>query len=77
MSAYFLEAKKICEKWGVPYLDLYFGTTEVDGKQVSYSSDLLLTDTDTYFVEEGDVHLSAEVYDVISPYIGEWIATMK
>lgn len=77
MSAYFLEAKKICEKWGVPYLDLYFGTTEVDGKQVSYSSDLLLTDTDTYFVEEGDVHLSAEGYDVISPYIGEWIATMK
>lgn len=75
MSAYFLEAKKICDKWGVPYLDLYFGTTEVKGKQVSYSSELLLTDTDTYFVSPNDVHLSAEGYDVISPYIGEWIAT--
>ena len=74
MGPYFVEAKRICEKWEIPYLDLYFGSTEFQGEQKLYSQDILLTDTNTYFVDE--IHLSAEGYDVISPYIGRWIATM-
>lgn len=77
MSAYFTVAKQVCEKWGVSCLDLYFGSTEVNGKQMAYSKDVLLTNTNTYFVAPCDIHLSAEGYDVISPYIGKWIATIE
>lgn len=77
MSAYFLEAKKICEKWGISYLDLYFGTTEVEGVEIAYSKDLLKTASNDYFTASGDIHLAASGYDVISPYIGKWITTIQ
>ncbi len=77
MSAYFLEAKKVCEKWGISYLDLYFGTADKDGSRVAYSAELLQTSTDTNFISSGNIHLNAAGYDVISPYIGRWIQTIE
>ena len=62
----------ICKKWGVDWLDLYDGHTE-DG--LSYSTDILKTDTTTYFPGGSDcIHLNSAGYDVIYPYIAKWMA---
>ncbi len=67
-------AKKICKKWDIAYLDLFDGTAH-DGK--SYSRDILKTHTPEYFPGEGDqIHLNSAGYDVISPYIAEWIESI-
>lgn len=73
---YFRMAKQICEKWDIPYIDLFEGTVEVDGKELSYSDDILKVSEATNFRKEGDVHISALGYDVISPYISAWMRTI-
>ncbi len=81
MSKYFAMAKLVCEKWGISYFDMYWGTVNVDGEELAISSELLLTHEDTYFKTDphptGDVHIGASGYDLISPYIGEWISTIE
>ncbi len=81
MSEYFTVAKRICEKWGISYFDMYWGTVSVDGEELAISSELLLTHDDTYFKTDtnnaGDIHVNASGYDLIAPYIGEWISTIE
>ena len=76
-GAYFRMAKQICAKWDIPYIDLFEGTVEVDGKELSYSNDILKVSEATYFRAAGDVHISATGYDVISPYISAWMRTIE
>lgn len=77
LGTYMDVAKQICDKWNVPYLDLYSGTVIVDGQELSYSLDILNTDEGTYLVSPpNDVHINEEGYNAISPYIADWIATL-
>ena len=73
---YFRMAKQICEKWDIPYIDLFEGTVEVDGVELSYSDDILKVNEATNFRDAGDVHISATGYDIISPYISAWMRTL-
>lgn len=79
MSSYFNMAKKICEKWSIPYIDLFDGKVEVNGKLLSYSYDILKMDTSEclYDCDLGEVHIGGKGYDVISPYIADWMKTLK
>ncbi len=67
---------KACEKWGIDYINLYSGKT-ADGKL--YSKDILKTDTpeNLYGKDTGEVHISGSGYDIIAPYIEEWIISLK
>ncbi|MBQ2922077.1 MAG: SGNH/GDSL hydrolase family protein [Tyzzerella sp.] len=78
MSAYFDVAKQICDKWEIPYIDLYEGRTYVDGVSLSYSYDILKVDTGEYMFnnDPDEVHIGAKGYDVITPYIARWIETL-
>ena len=72
-GVYFRMAKEVCEKWGIPYIDLFDGEVEVDGKMLSYSYDILKVEEATNFRASGDVHINADGYDIISPYISDWM----
>lgn len=73
MREYWNMAKAVCDKWGVSYLDLFDGKTK-DGK--SYSYDILKVDTTENFPGGNDcIHLNAAGYDLITPYIAEWLPT--
>ncbi|MBR2043019.1 MAG: hypothetical protein IJ946_01630 [Clostridia bacterium] len=73
MREYWNMAKAVCDKWEVSYLDLFDGKTK-DGK--SYSYDILKVDTTENFPGGNDcIHLNAAGYDVITPYIAEWLPT--
>ena len=64
---YYSLIKKVCKKWGIKYLDLYSGKTSNGTKY----SDLLEVNTDKYI---GDgTHLNKAGYELISPYIYEWM----
>ena len=61
MSEYFNEAKKICEKWNIPYLDLY-GNDELNSR---------LKGTTRYAL--GDyIHPNDRGYDILYPYIEDF-----
>ena len=63
MSAYFELAKKICDKWSVPYLDLY-NDEEINKKlEVSTST--------TYLYDS--IHPSTAGYEVLTPVIEAWV----
>lgn len=66
MSEYFTMAKKICEKWNVPYLDFYFDD--------NFNNNILKTSTKTYLVDL--IHPNASGYDVITPYVSDWMARL-
>ena len=75
-AAYFAVAKQVCDKWGISYIDLHSGTAS-DGR--SYSLDILNIDADASVLVNGDakeIHLSAEGYNRISPYIASWMETL-
>lgn len=75
MKEYWDTAKQICDKWDIAYLDLFSGKT-ADGK--SYSNDILKTSSTAYFPGGNDqIHLNSAGYDVISPYIAEWMKTLN
>ena len=74
-KAYYEAAKMACDKWGIPYIDLYSGST-ADGK--SYSFDILQVDKAAEnFInnDPNEIHLSAAGYNLISPYIAKWMET--
>ncbi len=73
---YYEAAKEVCDKWGVPYIDLYSGKT-ADGK--SYSYDILQVDKNAANFINNDaqeIHLSDAGYALISPYIAQWMETL-
>lgn len=71
MREYWNMAKAICNKWDIEYLDLFDGETAAG---LSYSYDILKVDTENNFPGGTDqIHLNAAGYDVITPYIAEWI----
>ena len=75
-KVYYEEAKKACDKWGIPYIDLYSGTA-ADGR--SYSFDILQVDTAAENFINSDaqeIHLSAAGYALISPYIAQWMENL-
>lgn len=79
MSAYFDVAKQICEKWGIPYIDLYSGTVILNDQEKSYSNDVLQMSktTSLYNEDAGEVHIGGYGYDVISPFIGYWMRSLE
>lgn len=66
MSAYFALAKKICDKWNVPYLDLYNNNEVNTALQVATSK--------TYLHDH--IHPTSKGYDVLSPYIAEFLRSL-
>ncbi len=64
-APYWQIAREICAKWDIPYLDLF---------DDSYSIDILKADTNQYLTDT--LHLDSNGYDVISPYIAKWMATL-
>lgn len=65
MSAYNEVGKKICEKWGITYFDMY--NHEQITKELKMNT---LTHTTDY------IHPSSSGYDIISPYIADYMRTM-
>ena len=63
MSAYFDLAKQICDKWEIPYLDLYNNKEINDALEVSTSL--------TYLKDH--IHPNSAGYDVIAPYIASFL----
>lgn len=73
LGNYFAVGKQICEKWNIPYIDLYSGIAP--GTTVTYSDLLDVSNPDSiYFPSAGDVHTNEAGYDILSPYIAQWIA---
>jgi lysophospholipase L1-like esterase len=66
MSEYFALSKKICDKWEIPYLDLYF-----DENLNKY---LLKTHTNECLPDT--VHPNTKGYDILTPYIANWMETL-
>lgn len=64
MSAYAAAARQICEKWNIPYLDLYDNT--------AFNAEF---DKSVCLMADG-VHPNPEGYDVLADYIGEWMETL-
>ncbi|MBQ8893429.1 MAG: hypothetical protein IJ043_03370 [Clostridia bacterium] len=65
MSEYFAVGKKICEKWGIPYFDMY--NNEEITKALDFTTN---TNTNDY------IHPTGKGYDVLYPFIAEWMETL-
>lgn len=63
MSEYFDMAKAVCDKWDVPYLDLY--------SNEDFNKNVLKTHLTTYIPDT--VHPNSAGYDIISPLINDWM----
>lgn len=61
MSEYFDEAKKICDKWGIPYLDLY-NNAELNKRMKG----------DTRYAMGDYIHPNDRGYDILYPYIEQF-----
>ena len=74
-KTYFDRAKEICEKWGIPYIDLYDGGVEIEGEHKSYSYDILevTSGKNMYDNLSTEIHIGSKGYDIISPYIQKWM----
>ena len=66
MSAYFNIAKQICDKWKVPYLDLYNDT--------NFCQNVLKTHETTYMPD--NIHPNAAGYELLAPKIASWMETL-
>ena len=65
MSEYMDLAVEICEKWEIPYLDLYHDE--------AFNEELKVT-TNTYLHDF--IHPNGEGYDVIAPHVDAWLQTV-
>ena len=65
MTEYYNMAKKICEKWGIPFLNMY--------EDEEFSKELKV-DSNTYLSDY--LHPNAAGYDVIYKYIMYWMETL-
>ena len=66
MSEYFDLAKKICDKWEIPYLDLY--------NNIEVNNRLEVATSKTYLRDH--IHPSTKGYDVLSPYIAKFLRSL-
>ncbi len=67
---YYSKMKEVLKKWNIPYINLYNGKTKDD----VYFSDLLEVDSNKY-IKDG-VHLNMDGYNLISPYIYDWVKNL-
>ncbi|MBO5845792.1 MAG: SGNH/GDSL hydrolase family protein [Clostridia bacterium] len=67
MDEYFAEARKICAKWDMPYLDLY-GDKDFCYNELRVDSTEFLPDY---------IHPNADGYDILYPVIEEWMETLR
>ncbi len=66
MSEYFALSKRICDKWDIPYLDLYFDE--------DFNRNVLKPETDENILDT--VHPSSSGYNVLTPKIEEWMNSL-
>ena len=72
VKKYFDEMKKVLNKWEISYIDLFEGETK-DGKK--YSEDLLKVDSSLYLFDY--LHMNRKGYEIITPYIYEWMLSLN
>ncbi len=66
MSAYYAVAEKVCNKWGIRFFDMYHNSR--------ITADLKV-DTTTYMNDY--LHPNSAGYDLLSPFIAEWMDTLS
>ena len=66
MSEYFAMSKEICDKWGIPYLDLYF-----DEK---FNREVLKSETNEFLPDF--IHPNSAGYNLLAPVIEDWMKTI-
>ena len=66
MSAYFAMSKEICDKWGIPYLDLFF-----DEK---FNREVLKSETNVHLPDF--IHPNSAGYNLLAPVIEDWMKTI-
>ena len=66
MSEYFALSKKICDKWEIPYLDLYFDET--------FNRDVLKPETNVNLPDF--IHPNTAGYELLTPVIEDWMKTL-
>ncbi|MBR5286869.1 MAG: SGNH/GDSL hydrolase family protein [Clostridia bacterium] len=66
MSEYFDMAKQICDKWEIPYLDLY-SDEDFNNNVLKYKEYTNLYDL---------IHPSSAGFDVLAPVISDWMKTI-
>lgn len=67
-NKYYTSMREVLEKWNISYLDLYHD---------EFYNELLEVNTNRYIAGGDDnIHLNREGYDILSPYIYEWISTL-
>ncbi len=68
MKEYVDMTKKICDKWGVPYLDLY--------SNEELSAKLKLNTPDHTDLVPDNIHPNHLGYEIITPYVAAWMETV-
>lgn len=66
MTEYFDMAKQICEKWQIPYIDLYTDE-DFNNNQLQYKRTTNLPDL---------IHPNSKGFDIIAPVINDWMETI-
>lgn len=66
MSGYVKMTKNICDKWDIPYLDLY--------NDEDLNKNQLKTDTKECLYDY--IHPNSKGYNILAPIIGEWMKTL-
>ena len=66
MSEYFALSKKICDKWSVPYLDLYFDE--------AFNKNVLKSETNEHLPDF--IHPNSAGYNLLAPRIESWMKTL-
>lgn len=66
MTEYFDMAKQICEKWQIPYIDLYTDE-DFNNNQLKYKLTTNLPDL---------IHPNSKGFDIIAPVINDWMETI-
>ncbi len=73
MRDFWDQVKAVCDKWHLPYLDLFSGCAQ-DGTPYA---ELLHTDTTECLPGNGDfTHLTTHGYDVTAPHFATWLASL-
>ncbi len=67
MSAYFDVARDICDKWGIPYLDLY--------NDEDFNNNVLQVHLKTNLPD--GIHPNSAGYNLLAPVIGDWMKTLE
>lgn len=76
-KAYFDRAVEICEKWGIPYIDLWNGSPLNPNLESMYDSSLDdIGNINAHKMYTDGQHLTPTGYDAITPKIEAWIRTL-